>query len=314
MRQACLSYQRSARSGFTMLEMLVSIGVISLLMSLLLPAVPSAREAARATQCRNNLHQIGVALHSFHEQHGFVDTTFPLRAILPQMDAKPLWEELELADEIVRNLGVPDLSGLTSPSVYLCPSDSLVNSGALHLSYAVNAAPSIGGSPLQLWDEKRQFREVVDGLSNTAAFSERLIMLAYSGRAAQPVSEAEHRKHPLRTMWQAMQLFGPGELDELALHSLSADVRAAAPVAGATTSHLYVNPEPVYNHLVPPNNWPFTQGDSYNTLGPAGPSSEHDGGAHVLSLDGSVHFISNSIDMEAFWALGTINGGESVSF
>lgn len=123
--------------GFTLIELLVVIAIIAILIALLLPAVQQARAAARRTQCKNNLKQIGVALHNYHDTYRSFPFSWMLGAdlnnasvwgiqLLPQLDQDPLWDQM---DTHVAPWGSANNQQViqTVLSVYMCPSSPVAN-------------------------------------------------------------------------------------------------------------------------------------------------------------------------------------------
>lgn len=137
-----ISAVRRPKSAFTLVELLVVITIIGILIALLLPAVQAAREAARKSQCQNNLRQIGLALHSYHDAHGifppggFIHLTdyskwrgSVLLRLLPYIEQQPLFDMFNLTsgtvavdDQLFPN-GKNLIYSISVPT-YCCPTDT----------------------------------------------------------------------------------------------------------------------------------------------------------------------------------------------
>jgi prepilin-type N-terminal cleavage/methylation domain-containing protein len=225
------------RAAFSLVELLVVIAIIGALIALLLPAVQSAREGARRTQCQNHLHQIGLALENHAEQFGYYPQDGErghgfATYLLALLDQKALYDQIDpLTKPLPTGPVVPD-TGDIPLAVFRCPSHSAADriaSGYARSDYIGNTA---------IFKKQTKFQNILDGESLTMSVGE------------------------------------------------------------TTTDHAWAQPGTAATDSAP------NRGSGF--------SSKHSGGIHILLCDGAVRFISDSIDVKTFKALGTPSGHDVV--
>lgn len=325
-----------ARGGFTLIELLVVIAIIAILIALLLPAVQQAREAARRTQCRNNLKQIGLALHNYHDVYNYfvfkkggssqyqastVDTgrltgnyqrLSGLVALLPYVDQAPMFQKIAAGDPsttpAVPPGGPAPWSGWagwtnSSPPAYKCPSQTSINLGKGLCSYAFCVGDVVNGN-LNATQTNGLFaanttygvRDITDGASNTVAFSERVAASFGINGKANP-NKREGTRTNVATIVTA-----PGTCISTTATELSGDQYSVwANVKGRFSSTWCdgQSENVAFLTVLPPNAVSCTNdtnGNSDSTSPLLSASSFHTGGAHCLLADGAVRFISDNID------------------
>lgn len=335
-----LGFRQSTHKGFTLVELLVVIAIIGLLIALLLPAVQSAREAARRAQCLNHLKQLGLAIHNYAGNWGcfppsaIVDRTIQTTGnnvswgihgrILPFLEQTALGFQVNLVEpwdvqQVIHRVKIP---------VFSCPSDPKAQevrdpgSGKPHLyptTYGFNLGvyfvydPTTdhGGEGISYPNSRVSFASVTDGTSHT--------LLAAEVRAWQP-----YRRNggpPTTTVpaspAEASAIVASGTDPKGTGHTEWPDGRVHHTGFTACFPPNSRVPCTIDNQTVDCDYNSWQEGKNgiagRPTYAIVTSRSYHPGGVNAAMVDGSVRFYSESIETGVWRALATRGGGESLT-
>lgn len=315
------------RRGLTMVELLVVIAIVAILMSLLVSGVMSARESARRMQCASHLKQVGIAIQNYESMHGYLPCSglLGLRYLSTFVEGLPgNWDVYGTPDPCMSG-PCPEVGEWAQPKIYLCPSDPLVHRTRRSASYVFSSGLSLVipgqsgvsdgyGAADSDGSKALAMRDIADGTSNTACASEQLI--APIRTATTPEEYASYLfstsvpTDTLRHTWFFAGAYSlPAQLD-----SMFAECDGSSFAAAHSAGNPFNVRVASYSHVRTPNTRSCVSSSMATAISSPinPPTSQHPQGVNLLMCDGSVRFVSNSIDRTVWHAVGTRSSGETV--
>jgi prepilin-type N-terminal cleavage/methylation domain-containing protein/prepilin-type processing-associated H-X9-DG protein len=317
-----------SRHAFTLIELLVVIAIIAILIGLLLPAVQKVREAAARMKCSNNLKQLGLAMHNYHDTNNGLPpaykdlpTTQPswnfhrwssFALISPYLEQTTIYNNLRL--DLSLYSAPPESAGVQlrpihAPwvvlkiPVFLCPSDvrTEVQPGWAASNYMVNSGDGANGGTIPgtgpiFQNSNITLVAITDGTSNTAMVAESII-----GRGG--TATAITTRQDVQELFRFIPATTPPTDASCASTSVIDTQRQARWADGAGTTHQY-------NHRYLPND--VTPDCSSRAGFWKAARSRHTGGVNLGLCDGSVRFVRDGLSNVTWASVGTRAGGEVI--